>query len=231
MLDNSKRTQHILTMSAHVDKLAPLGEVVEMRKDTYFIKAGTKPEYCYIIKKGRIISSETYSNGKTRNGLIMTEGCILGESYLWLDEPCPTNFKTIEDSKLIRIPKQVFFDFVEENPDLYKPIIESLSKKLMSVMDELRQMAGCNVTWRICNLLLVFAESYGKQRGKAVCIDTHLTQQHIAQMLYTNRITIVRVFKKLQELNLITRVGNRYYITDIDALKKYMDLVAYSDKV
>ena len=231
MTDIPKRSQHIIKLSHHINKLMEIGEPIFIKRGTTFIRAGKPNDYCYIVKSGKVVSTEAYSNGKIRNGLIMDEGSMVGEAYVLLDEVCPTNFKTVEDSHLVRISRQQLIQHLNANPELHAVIIESLSKKLLSTMDEVRQMAGCNVTWRICNLLLVFTQHYGKDVGDMVCIDTNISQQHIAYLLYLNRITVVRVFKKLQDKKLLARIDKRYYITDMDAFKAYMELAAYSDKV
>ena len=64
-----------------------------------------------------------------------------------------------------------------------------------------------------------------------ICIDTKMSQQNVAYLLYLNRITVVRVFKKLQDKNLLVRIDKLYYITDIDAFKAYMEKAAYSNRV
>lgn len=230
-MTENKRTQHIIKLSHHINELMDIGESVFMKRGTIFMRAGKVSDYIYIVKSGKAVSVEEYSNGKIRNGLIMDEGSMIGEPFVLLQEPCPTNFKVIENAEMVRISRDDLIKHLEKNPDLYKIVIESLSKKLLSTMDELRQTAGCNVTWRICNLLLSFAHHYGKKVGDMICIDTRISQQNIAYLLYLNRITVVRVFKKLQDKNLLVRIDKLYYITDLDAFKAYMEKAAYSDKV
>ena len=229
IIDGSKRTQHIMTMSDAVNQLMDLGETVFVRKGSFFMQADRFYDYIYIVKEGLTVSVETYYNGKTRNGLIMPKGTPIGETFVLMQEVCPVNFKAISDCQLVRIYRDDLVAYMEQNPELYKVLIESLSKKLMSTMDELRQMAGCNVTWRICNLLLVFAEHYGVVSDGKICIDAPVSQQHFAWMLYLNRITVVRVFKRLQDLKLLEKNSKRYYITDLKAFKEYMDKFKYGN--
>lgn len=231
MTENHTRTQHIITASPDVEKLMALGETVFIKKDTVFMKADQPTEYCYIVKKGKVVSTETFSNGKTRHGLIMTDGSMIGEPFVLLGEKCPTNFKAMEGCHLVRIDRNTLVDYLSENPQLYKIIVDSISKKLLSTMDEVRQMAGCNVTWRICNLLLVYAQHYGVDVGGKICINTNISQQDIAHLLYVNRITVVRVFKKMQAEGVLERIDKLYYITDMDAFMAFMENVAYSDNM
>ncbi len=227
IVDENRRTQHIMTMSDGVNKLMQLGETVFVRKGTFFIQAGKFYDYIYIVKEGIAVSCETYYNGKVRNGLLMPKGSIIGEPFVILNEPSPVSFKAIKDCRLVRIYLSDLTEYLKQNSELYNVLIESLSKKLLSTMDEVRQMAGCNVTWRVCNLLLVFAEHYGVEINGKVCIDIPVSQQHIAWMLYLNRITVVRVFKRLQDIKLLEKTGKRYYITDLKAFKDYMEKFKY----
>ncbi|MBR2028322.1 MAG: Crp/Fnr family transcriptional regulator [Oscillospiraceae bacterium] len=231
MTDNNTRTQHIITASPDVEKLMSLGTTVFVKKDTVFMKAEEPSEYCYIVKEGKVVSTETFSNGKTRNGLIMTEGSMIGEPFVLLGEKCPTNFLAMEDCQLVRINRDTLINYLNDNPHYYKIIVDSISKKLLSTMNEVRQMAGCNVTWRICNLLLVFAHHYGVNFNGKICINTNISQQDIAHLLYVNRITVVRVFKRMQSEGLIERIGKMYYITDMNAFMTFMEKAAYSDNI
>lgn len=88
-------------------------------------------------------------------------------------------------------------------------------------MDEIRQMASCNVTWRICNLLEIFASYYGEEINGKIRISIRLSQQILSKLLCVNRITTVRIIKKMKELHLIEQINGYYWIVSLEALSEY----------
>ena len=160
----------------------------------------------------------------------MTRGSLVGKASVLMGEACPTNFKAIERCQLVRINGDVLCKYLQDNPHLYKIIIESLSQKLLSTMDEFRQTSGHSEIWRVCNIILMFAQQYGVETDGKICIDTDMAQQNIAFLLYLNRITVVRVFKLLQDHNLLEKADKRYYITDTAAFTEFMDKHKYNSR-
>lgn len=215
-------SQRIITLE-YSEKLLSLGQTISLPANTTFIQPGDFLNCCYLIKSGLVVGCESYANGMVSEGLIMFPNNLVGESFLILNEPCPIAFKTIFDSVLVCIQRDTFMKAMETDVDLNKIIIESLAKKFVSGMEEVRQMASCNVTWRICNLLRIFAYHHGEERNGKICISVKLSQQIISQLLCVNRITTARIMKRLKDLHLIDQFNGYYWITDMQALIHYQD--------
>jgi len=216
--------QRIVSVDYFSHLLTKQGEVISLPADTLFIHAGEIIKYCYIVKQGMVTSLEIFPNGKIRQGIMIAENGIVGEEILFLGIPSPTAFITIMPTELIRIKRDVLMSYLVENPSLYKSFIESLSKKVISGSYEISQLLCHSVTWRLCNLLLIFQTHYGTVCDDgSICIDIPLSQQKIARLLCVNRITVVHIMKTLQSIRLITRKKKKYYISDLDALYAYME--------
>lgn len=215
------RTQRIITVNNCIEKLFPLGESLSLAPDTIFIQPSDPPDYCYIIKSGIVVGTEIYPNGMVREGLIMAPYSMIGEAFVLLNEPSPITFRTVLQSELIRISRDSLLQALSIEPELYKIITESLTKKFLSSMDEIRQIATCNVTWRICNLLEIFAVYYGEEINGKIRISIRLSQQIISKLLCVNRITTVRIIKKMKDLHLIEQINGYYWIVDQNAFSEY----------
>lgn len=215
------RTQRIITVNKCVEKLFPLGETLSLPPDTIFIQPSDPPDYCYIIRSGIVIGTEIYPNGMVREGLIMAPYSLIGEAFVLLNEPSPITFRTVLHSELIRISRDSLLRALSTEPELYKIITESLTKKFLSSMDEIRQIASCNVTWRICNLLEIFSVYYGEEINGKIRISIRLSQQILSKLLCVNRITTVRIIKKMKDLHLIEQINGYYWIVDQNAFSEY----------
>lgn len=215
------RTQRIITVNKCIEKLFPLGQSLSLAPDTIFIRPSDPPDYCYIVKSGIVVGTEIYPNGMVREGLIMAPYSLIGEAFVLLNEPSPITFRSVLQTELIRIKRTDFLQALTMDPELYKIITESLTKKFLSSMDEIRQIASCNVTWRICNLLEIFASYYGEEINGKIRITIRLSQQILSKLLCVNRITTVRIIKKMKDLQLIEQINGYYWIVDLNALSEY----------
>ena len=84
-------------------------------------------------------------------------------------------------------------------------------------------MSFYNVTWRICNLLLIFAKYHGREKNGRIRVSIPLSQDMVARLLGVNRITTVRIMKKLKDLALIEQIDGTYWIPDVEKLIRYRD--------
>lgn len=217
----SKRYQRIIAINELAEELMPLGRKWLLPADKIFINVGDHFNNLFIIKSGLVVGCEIYPNGMVREGLVMAPHSMIGEALVLLDEPSPICFKTVLPTELICIPRPTFLDILSQNPKLNLMVIESLSKKFLSSMDEVRQMSFYNVTWRICNLLLIFAEYHGEEKDGKIRVKIPLSQDMVSRLLGVNRITTVRIMKKLKDLGIIEQSEGSYWIPDVDRLIDY----------
>lgn len=78
------------------------------------------------------------------------------------------------------------------------------------------------MAWKVCNLLLTFAERYGVPYDGKTLIKEKISQQMMANLLGVNRITMVRAIKELREMGLIEQVNGFYCIRDKERMQKFM---------
>jgi CRP/FNR family transcriptional regulator len=107
------------------------------------------------------------------------------------------------------------------DPQLMMDVIESLSYKFFASMDQIRQSCIYNATWKVCNLLLIFAEKFGVAREGKVLINEKISQQMLSNLLGINRITVVRIIKDLKNEDLLEQVDGLYCIQNIERLNTY----------
>jgi CRP/FNR family transcriptional regulator len=88
-------------------------------------------------------------------------------------------------------------------------------------MDQIRQASVHNATWKVCNLLLIFADRFGVIYDGKVLIREKISQQMLSNLLGINRITVVRVIKDLKNEALLEQIDGFYCIRSVERLKKY----------
>jgi CRP-like cAMP-binding protein len=88
------------------------------------------PLYYYQIEKGKIKLNNYTEDGKEFIQNIFSDGHSFGESLLFVDRPYPMNAVAMEDSSILRIPRQNFLDLIRDNPEISLNIYQCLAERM-----------------------------------------------------------------------------------------------------
>lgn len=216
---------YLLTLPRGSSRPEKLGEHVSFPKNHVIVKAGQRTQYCYVLKNGRVITYEYASSGEERIYHFQEKDSLFLESNLLFDRTVPVGFKTTCPTEVIRIDKPTLLTAIKNNPEIALDIIESNSIKFFASMEQVRQFKSHNASWKICNLLLVFAQHYGVPYDGKILIMEKISQQLLSSMLGINRITAVRSIKELKDMALIEQINGYYCIRDIEKLKRHQSML------
>ena len=189
------------------------------------VQAGIRPSYCYIVKKGRVAAFETTVTGEERIYNFTESNSILLEGNVLFDQESAVNFKTVLPSELILITKEMLLEGISRDPQLSMDIMESISTKFLSSMEQIRHSNFHNAAWKICDLLLIFAEHYGVPYDGKILIKEKISQQLLSNLLGINRVTAVRAIKELKEMALIEQINGYYCIRSLEQLKRHQERI------
>jgi CRP/FNR family transcriptional regulator len=211
----------LLYLPRGISRLEKLGEKKTYPKNHILVSPGGKTDYCYLVKSGRVAAYEFTMNGEERIYNFNECNSMLLESQLLFDWDSPVGFKTTMQSDLVAIDKETLLHAIQTDPELAMDIIQSLSTKFEASMSQIRHMNFHNAEWKICDLLLVFAEQYGVPYDGKVLIHEKISQQLLSNLLGINRVTAVRAIKGLKDMSLIEQINGFYCIRDIERLKRH----------
>ncbi|MCD7982606.1 MAG: Crp/Fnr family transcriptional regulator [Clostridiales bacterium] len=214
-----------LTLSRGSKRLEALGQTEFLKKGTVLVRSGETPEFCYIVRTGRVICYEFSYNGEQRVYNFMEPGSLLLEEFLLFDRPCPIFFATALDSELVKITKQDLTDALRRDFDIVMDVFESISAKHLSAMEYQRVGYHQDAGWQICRFLLLLIEHYGEKENGRIQITEKFSHQMIADFLGMNRVTVSRKLKELRSLGLIDSEKGKLSVPDVNALKKHMDSI------
>ena len=107
-----------------------------------------------------------------------------------------------------------------KNPETAMDVLQSLSMKLLSSMEQMKCMNEHSAMQKVCSLLLSFAERYGEKENDSIVIREKISQEYISSLLGMNRITVVRVMKELKEKGLVDKKRGYYYLHDINQMQE-----------
>jgi len=213
----------LLYLPHGMKRFEKLGIQKNLMKNYVIIEPGQIPAYCFIVKKGRVISYEFTPSGEERVYNFMEEGSLCLEANVLVEKPVPIYFKTAMPSELICIDRAELLSAMASDPQLTFDVLESVSDKFLASMDQIREGYCHNATWKLCNLLFIFADRFGVTYDGKVLIKEKVSQQMLSNLLGINRITTVRIIKELKDLNLIEQINGYYCIRNIEKLKQHQN--------
>ena len=149
-----------------------------------------------------------------KNHMLVQAGTMLNYCYI---------VKTVQPSELVCITREMLLQGIAHDPQLSMDIMESLSAKFLSAMEQVRHTNFHNAGWKICDLLLIFAEHYGVPYDGKILIKEKISQQLLSNLLGINRVTAVRAIKDLKEMALIEQINGYYCIRSLEKLKRHQE--------
>ena len=204
------------------EKFISLGEEVTYKRGEIIVAAGTKPDRCYYVLEGKVVSTESTAATGDRYYNFNEADSVFMESNVFANRPSPVSFLAVTDVRLICIPAQALMAAIDTDRDLAMELMVSMSYKFLTAMDQVREATHCSVRWKVCNLLMTFADRYGVPYDGKCLIKEKISQQMMANLLGINRITMVRTIKDLRELGLVEQINGFYCIRDRENMRRYM---------
>jgi CRP/FNR family transcriptional regulator len=220
----------LLYLPGDISRLEKIGTLKKYPKNTIIVEPGTISKFCYVVKKGCVIGYEYSDSGDERVYDVQMMGSLMLEATLFMrggkGVPSPVFFKAVKNSELIRIEKQDLLRAMQEDPRLTLDIIESISNKFFSAMDQLRELKCHDAEWRLCNLLLIFSDNYGAPHDDSkILITEKISQQILSNLLGINRISVTRIMQKLKGMGLVEQINGYYCIPDREKMKRHLEFL------
>jgi len=170
--------------------------VLSLKKDDILFHEGDSANFFYQVEDGAM-KMVTYSlDGKEFIQGLFYQGDCFGEPPLFCDFNYPGSAVTLIDSKILRIPKDRFFDLLKDNFDIHLQLDRILCERLRYKNMILSEISFYDPEHRILSLL-------GYLKSKAPVSDqpfqVPLTRQQLADMSGMRVETVIRTIKRMEE--------------------------------
>lgn len=139
-----------------------LGDHVYFGKNKILVDAGDAVNWCYLVVEGRVISKEDTPEGTEHIYNFFEDGSLFLESNILLDAPAAVSFQTMTPCDLVRIGKKSLQQAMDRDPAVTRFVLESISYKYYSAMDQLRENYDHDAAWKLYNMLTIFADNFGQ---------------------------------------------------------------------
>ncbi|GAA6756311.1 Crp/Fnr family transcriptional regulator [Thermus thalpophilus] len=143
-------------------------------------------------------------------------GRILAEVALFLDRPTyPANAEALEDSQVLAIPKERFFQLAEARPPLARALIRYLARRQGQLLHLLDRLVFHEVRERLAEYLL---ETLATE-GQGFLLPTN---SELAALLGTVPEAVSRNLGELYRQGLIRLQGRRVYVDRLEDLRSLL---------
>ena len=170
--------------------------VLSLKKDEILFHEGDAANFFYQVEEGTI-KMVTYSlDGKEFIQGLFYQGDSFGEPPLFCDFPYPGSATTLIDTKILRIPKDRFFELLKEHFEIHVHLDRVLCERLKYKNMILSEISFYDPEHRILSLL-----GYLKSKAPASgqLFQVPLTRQQLADMSGMRVETVIRTIKRMEE--------------------------------
>lgn len=161
------------------------------------IQQGYAARNFYQIKTGYIQVTSINEDGKKFTQHIFQEGESFGEPALFTDIPYPGSAITLVKSKIIILPKESFFQLLNDHPRYYRTILKRLSLRLHYKSLISQVITNQPASQRVLTLI-----DYMKEKENLSPDDIYkvpLTRQQLADLIGLRVETVIRTIQQLKQ--------------------------------
>lgn len=168
----------------------------------------------FFIQKGRVKVSRMSDDGREVILSILESGDFFGEMSLLDGKARSASVTASEDSQVLILRRGDFLKLLEDHPQISISLLKELAARIRRSDTQIKSLSLQDAMGRVASTLLMLVEDHGVKRDDKMVLSRIPLQQDLANMSGTSRETISRVFKYMEDENLIIRDGRRLTLLD-----------------
>jgi CRP/FNR family transcriptional regulator len=174
----------------------------------------------YIIEAGRVRIYRTNPEGREQVLHIEGPGRAVAELPLFDGGPYPASAVTLEETRLVFLPRADFEYLYRTHPDIAQAIIRALGRRLRHLVHLTETLAFRDVAARLALLLVGYAERSGRHTPDGIELTLDRTQEELALEIGAARESVSRAMKQLRRQGLIRPIDrDRLLVPDLSRLR------------
>jgi len=188
------------------------------KRGDIILHEGKYPDGLFCIHKGKVKVFREGEDGKEQIVRFATSGDLLGYKALITNKPYVNSVIALDDSSICFIPRSMFFEMLQQSPQLALKLMEHLSNELRTIEERLVHLAQKPLRSRLAETLLILHETFGFEAdGKT--IDVLLLREEISNIVGTATESVIRLLSELQKEGAIELRGKHIAITNMKILQ------------
>jgi CRP-like cAMP-binding protein len=215
ILDGLPGEQLSSLMAHSSEQLYEKGEII--------FREGGYPSGIFFIRSGRVKKYKVAPRAGEHIVYVANSGELIGYHALLEGARYPDSAAALEASTITFIPREDFFQVLENSTLLNKRLLQTLSHEFAVMVNNLTLLTQRSVRERLALQLVVLREKYKEnfQEGGAVTIN--LSREDLANLVGSTREHIVRVLGEFKDMGILETRGRKIIVHDVLSLIKIAD--------
>ncbi|MGZ7136013.1 MAG: Crp/Fnr family transcriptional regulator, partial [Methanobacterium sp.] len=149
---------------------------------------------------------------------VANTGEIMGYHALLAEERYPDSAAVLEDSRIAFIPKEDFFEVLENSKVLPQRLLKTLSHEFFVLANSVALIAQRSARERLAMQLVLMREKYKENFMPGMAVEINMSREDLASLVGTARENILRILKDFKEEGILETRGRKIIITDVNKL-------------
>ncbi len=202
------------------EKITVAKSCSHFKKGQNIFYEGNIPLGIHCISHGVVKLVRTNHDGKEQILRFAQAGDFLGYRALIADEPLVATAICVEDTIACFVPKKVFMEVLDENPQVSKQLLKALCHDLGVVEERIQSLAQKSVRERLAETLLFLQTTFKTDEQADEVIPITLPREDIANIVGTATETVIRLLSEFKSDKLIELEGKKIRILNKTSLEK-----------
>lgn len=187
------------------------------RRNQILFFEGEAAQHLFALNTGLVKMVKSLENGKERITRILLPGELFGLEAL-KEATYPLTAVVLQDSEICAVPREQFFAFLRDNPDVSLDMIRLLVGEISEIRTQMTTMSFKGARMRLATFLLSLVPGE-KNSSNSLSLTLPLTSQEIGEVLELSAETVSRTWNALRQSGLIDKRGRRLTIHDLQGLQ------------
>lgn len=171
---------------------------------------GSTLKFYYQIVEGIVELTNYHDEGKEFTQNILSSGQCFGESLLFNERPSPMTAVAQSACTILKLPKSVFLDLIQKNPEVSLNIFKCLADRLYYKCIMLFNISSHNPSQQLKTLMDYYQEYNFIDDEKSNQVP--LTRKQLASLTGLRVETVIRTIKKMEKEHILRiKNGKIYY--------------------
>lgn len=206
--------------------LTDRGTRIYMPKDTVIYDQDEGSGYVYVLEEGRVRLVYLAQDGSEHILMFALRGGIFGELECMEKISSLVRAETLTDCSIYKIPEAGFMEAMSADPEITLFIARELAHKLHVISVGFISISVDETKNRVARILLSTADIFGHKENGNIRIDLPITQQEIANLVNSTRLTVGNILRDFTALGLIKKQDTHFFLLDRAELER----IALSDR-
>jgi CRP-like cAMP-binding protein len=206
--------------AASMERLAGASLLQDKPAGTLLFAAGEPCRGLFIVASGRVRIYRLSPDGREQVLHVEGPGRPVAELPLFDGGDYPASAVTIEDSRLLFVPRAEFERLYRDDPDVAQAVIRGLGRRLRHLVQLTQTLAFRDVAARLALLLAGYADRFGEPTSDGIVLRLDRTQEEIALEIGAARESVSRAMRQLTRKGLIRAMArDRLLIPQVERLR------------